>query len=241
MLFPSMLLTGLCNKSICYAQRPCHPIPFFLVNSIPMLLRRQHSQGRVQSQEMNHDFSQSLTVLPSLDPCQKVVCTQACYSLLSRQVKSARSFWLKYSSPPKKERYRALTPLSSKSALELPVSELLFMWHYKALLPKCHLICYTITCSPKYLNLYPLADLLPILQGHCPKYVHATVPEKVKVLVTQSCPTLCDPMDCSPPSSSVHGNLQTRTFTLTKLLLTGTWVFSLSFLFKLYWYKWKYN
>ena len=25
-------------------------------------------------------------------------------------------------------------------------------------------------------------------------------------LVTQSCPTLCDPMDCSPPCSSVHGN-----------------------------------
>ena len=24
------------------------------------------------------------------------------------------------------------------------------------------------------------------------------------VLVTQSCPTLCDPMDCSPPGSSVH-------------------------------------
>ena len=22
----------------------------------------------------------------------------------------------------------------------------------------------------------------------------------------QSCPTLCDPMDCSPPGSSVHGN-----------------------------------
>jgi len=27
---------------------------------------------------------------------------------------------------------------------------------------------------------------------------------KVKVLVTQLCPTLCDPMDCSPPGSSVH-------------------------------------
>ena len=25
-------------------------------------------------------------------------------------------------------------------------------------------------------------------------------------LVTQSCPTLCDPMDCSSPSSSVHGD-----------------------------------
>ena len=24
--------------------------------------------------------------------------------------------------------------------------------------------------------------------------------------VTQSCPTLCDPMDCSPPGSSVHGD-----------------------------------
>ena len=29
-------------------------------------------------------------------------------------------------------------------------------------------------------------------------------------LVTQSCPTLCDPMDCSPPGSSVHGILQAR-------------------------------
>ena len=28
---------------------------------------------------------------------------------------------------------------------------------------------------------------------------------KVKVLVTQSCPTLCDPMDCSLPGSPVHG------------------------------------
>ena len=29
-------------------------------------------------------------------------------------------------------------------------------------------------------------------------------------LVTQSCLTLCDPMDCGPPGSSVHGNLQAR-------------------------------
>ena len=25
-------------------------------------------------------------------------------------------------------------------------------------------------------------------------------------LVAQSCPTLCDPVDCSPPGSSVHGD-----------------------------------
>ena len=28
--------------------------------------------------------------------------------------------------------------------------------------------------------------------------------------VTQSCPTLCDPVDCSPPGSSIHGILQAR-------------------------------
>ena len=33
---------------------------------------------------------------------------------------------------------------------------------------------------------------------------------KVKVLVTQSCLNLCDPVDCSPPSSSVHGISQAR-------------------------------
>ena len=32
----------------------------------------------------------------------------------------------------------------------------------------------------------------------------------VCVLVPQSCLTLCDPMDCSPPGSSVHGVSQAR-------------------------------
>ena len=35
-------------------------------------------------------------------------------------------------------------------------------------------------------------------------------PLKVKVLVSQLCPTLGDPMDCSLPGSSVHGILQAR-------------------------------
>ena len=33
----------------------------------------------------------------------------------------------------------------------------------------------------------------------------------MEVLVAQSCLTLHDPMDCSPPGSSVHGILQART------------------------------
>jgi len=39
-------------------------------------------------------------------------------------------------------------------------------------------------------------------------FIHTYV--KVKVLVTQWCLTLCDPMDYSPPDSSVHGILQAR-------------------------------
>ena len=29
-------------------------------------------------------------------------------------------------------------------------------------------------------------------------------------IVTKSCPTLCDPLDCSPPVSSIRGILQAR-------------------------------
>ena len=36
----------------------------------------------------------------------------------------------------------------------------------------------------------------------------STQGKKVKVLVTQSCLTLCDPMDYSPPGSSIHGIIQ---------------------------------
>ena len=34
--------------------------------------------------------------------------------------------------------------------------------------------------------------------------------KKKESVVTQSCSTLCDPVDCSPPGSSVHGILQIR-------------------------------
>ena len=34
--------------------------------------------------------------------------------------------------------------------------------------------------------------------------------QKVKAKVPQSCPTLCDPMDCRLPGSSVHGILPAR-------------------------------
>ena len=40
--------------------------------------------------------------------------------------------------------------------------------------------------------------------------LHQTQEKQVKAVVTQSCLTLCDPMDCNPPGSSVHGILQAR-------------------------------
>ena len=40
--------------------------------------------------------------------------------------------------------------------------------------------------------------------------LHLSTSLNMKVLVAQSCLTLCDPMDCSPPGSSVHGVLQAR-------------------------------
>ena len=56
------------------------------------------------------------------------------------------------------------------------------------------------------------ADCVPcVLQGReTAPPVLRKVKEKVKVLVTQLCPTLCNSKDCSPPDSSVHGILQAR-------------------------------
>ena len=44
---------------------------------------------------------------------------------------------------------------------------------------------------------------------HCATWEASHVGESESV-VSQSCPTLCEPMDCSPPGSSVHGILQAR-------------------------------
>ena len=47
---------------------------------------------------------------------------------------------------------------------------------------------------------YPLNSWRSFLRTH----------SEVKMLVTQSCLTLCDPIDCNPPGSSVHGIRQAR-------------------------------
>ena len=48
------------------------------------------------------------------------------------------------------------------------------------------------------------------LKGKIQKKGNSCAQIKVKVLVAQSRPTLCNPMDGSPPGSSVHGIPQAR-------------------------------
>ena len=47
--------------------------------------------------------------------------------------------------------------------------------------------------------------------------------KKVKVLVTQMYLTLCDPMDCSPPGSSLQGILQARTLEWIVIPFSRDW------------------
>ena len=42
-------------------------------------------------------------------------------------------------------------------------------------------------------------------------YIAAAAAAAAAAKLLQSCPTLCDPIDGSPPGSSVHGILQART------------------------------
>ena len=86
-------------------------------------------------------------------------------------------------------------------------------------------------CDPR--DGSPPASTVPgILQARTLEWVAISFSNewkwKVKVEseseVIQSCPTLLDPMDCSPPGSSVHGIFQARE------LEWGAIAFSLSFL-----------
>ena len=44
-----------------------------------------------------------------------------------------------------------------------------------------------------------------------PLYLYvAIVREVVKLLISQSCPALCNRIDCNPPGSSLHGTFQAR-------------------------------
>ena len=54
------------------------------------------------------------------------------------------------------------------------------------------------------------AMVFPVIMYGCDSWtIKKTAAAAARSL--QSCPTLCDPIDCSPPGSSVHGIFQART------------------------------
>ena len=64
------------------------------------------------------------------------------------------------------------------------------------------------------LTIWTFVDkVMSLLFNILSKFAIAFLPrrkEKTKVLVAQSGPSLCDPMDCSLPGSSAHGIFQAR-------------------------------
>ena len=65
---------------------------------------------------------------------------------------------------------------------------------------------YLETKSHLYIKLFTLTQPVSLdLKIHTPGCRFSSVPHCC-CLVTQWCLTLCDPMDCSPPGSSVHGD-----------------------------------
>ena len=62
-----------------------------------------------------------------------------------------------------------------------------------------------------------------MLHEHCPNVFHETlVPQKVKWSeVAQLCLTLCDPMDCSLPASSVYGISRARILEWVAISFSG--------------------
>ena len=93
-------------------------------------------------------------------------------------------------------------------------------WTILFYLPKCRLqpqVSHVHSLNRQWLSFHVWASLhlhLPpknsqvwsvIVISRCSMTLRIFVLEKVKVLVVKSCLTLCDPMDGSPPGSSVHG------------------------------------
>ena len=82
--------------------------------------------------------------------------------------------------------------------------------HVKGVAASACFLCFRLcgcllSCSLLQVTLSPLSSLSYSLPSFLSKQLW-----KVKVLVTQSCPALCDPMDCRSSGSSVRGILQAR-------------------------------
>ena len=81
-------------------------------------------------------------------------------------------------------------------------------------LRSCLTLCDPIDCRPPGPRPWDSPGMNTGVGCHfllqCIKVKHESEAAKKKSKVAQSCPTLSDTMDCSPPGSSVHGIFQAR-------------------------------
>ena len=78
--------------------------------------------------------------------------------------------------------------------------------HNQVLLKLIH-TCFKFFAEQNCISVISSMQFFPFISMHL--YIISII-HSMKVLVAQSCLTLCDPIDCSPPGSSVHGILQPR-------------------------------
>ena len=101
--------------------------------------------------------------------------------------------------PPKTNLFSFLKPWADNGSTNQYSCQLFYGWEWH---PLCH----------------PISKMHIVGEGpgetpsslRCLSYLINKLAHRHKVNVTQSCPTLCDPMDCGLPGSSVHGIFQAR-------------------------------
>ena len=62
----------------------------------------------------------------------------------------------------------------------------------------------------EFMKKFPIPHKMGSLTSHTLLYPLAGTAAAAVAKSLQSCPTLCDPMDCSLPGSSIHGSFQAR-------------------------------
>ena len=102
-----------------------------------------------------------------------------------------------------------LTRVLSTRALHF---NLIFLVAFKPLCSVIHLVSLVRLCRLPEMPFSYLVTFSSKVQVRCHLFVETSYFPKhsffLKVKVAQSCPTLCDPIDCSLSCSSVHGILQ---------------------------------
>ena len=105
---------------------------------------------------------------------------------------------------PFKWRVQKYSPWQQPRFLFLNRSTLVFVWNLNlsSIFPNCH-------CDIKNLN---RKETEPTFGSQCSLHItlNLIIPPAAAAKSLQSCPTLCDPTDGSPPGSSVPGIFQAR-------------------------------